>query len=134
MSWGDVLAVLGGFLTGLLSGTIGVGGGLLFVPILTVGFGLAQPIAQGTSLAAIIPTALVGGITHIRQGNVVRDAAVWMGLGGVGGAVIGALIAVEVPAPLLARIFGAFLLFSAFRIAWTAWRPPPDRSTPPPKP
>ena len=134
MSWGDVLAVLGGFLTGLLSGTIGVGGGLLFVPILTVGFGLAQPLAQGTSLAAIIPTALVGGTTHIRQGNVVRDAAVWMGVGGVGGAVIGALIAVEVPGPLLARIFGAFLLFSAFRIAWTAWRPPPVRSTDPPKP
>jgi uncharacterized membrane protein YfcA len=123
VSWGDVLAVIGGFGAGLLSGTIGIGGGQLFVPILTVGFRLAQPLAQGTSLAAIIPTALVGGITHIRQGNVVREAAVWMGLGGVGGALIGALIAVEAPAQLLARLFGAFLLFSAVRIAWTARRP-----------
>jgi uncharacterized membrane protein YfcA len=133
VSWGDVLAVLGGLGTGLLSGAIGVGGGLFFVPILTVGFRLAQPLAQGTSLAAIIPTALVGGITHIRQGNVVREAAVWMGLGGVVGAVIGALVAVEVPAQLLARIFGAFLLFSAARIAWLAWRPSP-RATPNPRP
>jgi uncharacterized membrane protein YfcA len=131
VSWGDVLAVVGGLGTGLLSGAIGVGGGLFFVPILTVGFGLPQPVAQGTSLAAIIPTALVGGITHIRQGNVVREAAVWMGLGGVGGAVIGALVAVEVPSQLLARIFGAFLLFSAVRIAWTAWRPfAPSRAEP----
>ena len=122
MSWGDALAVIGGFGAGLLSGTIGIGGGQVFVPLLTVGFGLAQPLAQGTSLAAIIPTAVVGGITHIREGNVVRDAAIWMGLGAVGGAVIGALVAVEVPADLLARIFGAFLVFSAFRIGWTAFR------------
>ena len=123
MSWADLLAVLGGLGAGLVSGAIGVGGGLFFVPILTVGFRLPQQVAQGTSLAAIIPTALVGGITHIRQGNVVREAAVWMGVGGVVGAVIGALVAVEVPAQLLARIFGAFLLFSAARIAWLAWRP-----------
>jgi hypothetical protein len=120
MSWGDLLAVLGGFVAGLLSGAIGVGGGLVFVPIMTVGFRLPQQLAQGTSLAAIIPTALVGGITHMRQGNVVRHAAIWMGVGGVGGAVIGALVAVEVPSAILARIFGAFLVFSAIRIAWTA--------------
>ena len=87
MSWVDVLTVAGGFAAGLLSGAIGVGGGLLFVPILTVGFRSAQQIAQGTSLVAIIPTALVGGITHIRQGNVLAQAAIWMGVGGVVGAV-----------------------------------------------
>jgi uncharacterized membrane protein YfcA len=123
LSWGDVLAIIGGLAAGLLSGTVGIGGGQVFVPILTVGFRLAQPLAQGTSLAAIIPTAVVGGITHIREGNVVPEAAVWMGLGAVVGAVIGALVAVEVPAELLARIFGAFLLFSALRMGWTAWRP-----------
>ncbi len=130
MSWVDVLTVAGGFAAGLLSGAIGVGGGLLFVPILTVGFRAAQQIAQGTSLMAIIPTALVGGITHIRQGNVLAEAAIWMGVGGVVGAVVGALVAVEVPAQLLTRLFGAFLLVSAGRIAWTAWRPPASEGTP----
>lgn len=122
MSWGDVLAIIGGLAAGLLSGTVGIGGGQVFVPILTIGFRLAQPLAQGTSLAAIIPTAVVGGITHIREGNVVAEAAIWMGVGAVVGAVIGALVAVEVPAQLLARVFGAFLLFSALRMGWTAWR------------
>ena len=137
MSWVDVLTVAGGFAAGLLSGAIGVGGGLLFVPILTVGFRSAQQIAQGTSLVAIIPTALVGGITHIRQGNVLAQAALWMGVGGVVGAVVGALVAVEVPAQLLARLFGAFLLVSAGRIAWTAWKPAASEGTPashPPEP
>lgn len=118
MSWGDLVAIGGGLVAGFLSGTIGIGGGQVFVPFMTIGFRLAQPLAQGTSLAAVIPTAVVGGITHIRQGNVLRIAAVWMGAGGVVGAAIGALIAVEVPSTILARIFGAFLLFSAYRIAF----------------
>ena len=134
MSWSDAAAVGGGLLAGFLSGTIGIGGGLAFVPIMTIGFRMAQPIAQGTSLAAIIPTALVGGITHLRQGNVRRDAAIWMGGGGMVGAVIGALVAVNLPSSFLARLFGAFLLFSAYRIAIGARRPKvvaPKESEPP---
>jgi uncharacterized membrane protein YfcA len=123
VNWGDAFAIAGGLFAGFLSGTIGSGGGLLFVPIMTVGFRMAQPIAQGTSLAAVIPTAIVGGITHIRQGNVLREAAIWMGVGGVGGALIGALVAVEVPEKLLARAFGVFLLFSAFGLAMQARKP-----------
>ncbi|TMB47271.1 MAG: sulfite exporter TauE/SafE family protein, partial [Chloroflexi bacterium] len=92
MSLGDLFAIAGGLVAGLLSGLIGIGGGLLFVPIMTIGFRMAQPIAQGTSLAAVIPTAIVGGITHIRQGNVIREVAIWMGVGGVGGALIGAFV------------------------------------------
>ncbi len=116
MSWGDVLLIAGGFGAGFLSGTIGIGGGLLFVPTMTVGFRISQAVAQGTSLVAIVPTAIVGGITHIREGNVLLTPAVWMGGGGVVGAVIGALVAVEVPGPILARIWGGFLVFSAYRL------------------
>ena len=116
MSWGDALAIVGGLAAGLVSGTIGVGGGLLFVPIMTTGYRFTQHLAQGTSLAAIIPTAVVGGVTHIREGNVVRDAAIWMGGGGVVGAVLGALVAVHVPAPILARIFAAFLIVNAIAL------------------
>ena len=134
MNWTDVAAIGGGLLAGFLSGTTGIGGGLAFVPIMTIGFRMAQPLAQGTSLAAIIPTALVGGITHLRQGNVRRDAAIWMGSGGVVGAAIGALVATDLPSSFLARVFGAFLLFSAYRIAMGARRPrvvPPKVPEPP---
>lgn len=116
MTWFDVLAVVGGFAAGFLSGTIGIGGGLLFVPTLTVGFRVSQAVAQGTSLVVIIPTAIVGGVTHLRQGNVLVRPALWMGGGGVIGAVLGALVAVEVPGPVLARVWGAFLVFSAYRL------------------
>lgn len=132
MSWGDVLAILGGLGAGLLSGLIGIGGGLLFVPIMTVGFRLSQSVAQGTSLVAIIPTAIVGGATHFWQRNVMPRAALLMGGGGAVGAVIGALVAVEVPGPVLARIWGAFMLFSAYRIAFghATPEPAPDSTHP----
>ena len=75
MSWGDLVAIVGGLGAGFLSGTIGIGGGLLFVPTMTVGLRLSQAEAQGTSLVAIIPTAIVGGVTHFRRGNVLPRPA-----------------------------------------------------------
>ena len=120
MTWADAIALVGGFGAGFLSGTIGIGGGVLFVPIMTVGLRLSQAVAQGTSLLAIVPTALVGGFTHVQQGNVLREPALAMGGGGVVGAVTGALVAVEVPGPLLARVWGAFLVFSAIRLGMQA--------------
>lgn len=122
MSWRDVILVLGGFGAGFLSGTIGIGGGALFVPTMTVGIGLPQAIAQGTSLVAIVPTALVSSVTHFREHNVLRGPAMWMGGGGVVGAILGALIAVEVPGSILARVWGGFLLFTAYRLAVQALR------------
>ena len=124
MSWRDLILVVGGFAAGFLSGTIGIGGGALFVPTMTVGVGLSQALAQGTSLVAIVPTALVSTVTHFREGNVLRDAALWMGGGGVVGAVIGALVAVHAPGPILARVWGAFLLFTAYRLLVQALRAP----------
>jgi len=122
MTWGDVVAIVGGFGAGFLSGTIGIGGGLLFVPTMTVGLRISQAVAQGTSLVAIIPTAVVGGISHLLRGSVLLMPALWMGGGGVVGAVIGALVAVEVPGPWLARIWGGFLVFSAYRLTVQAIR------------
>lgn len=124
MTWADFLLILGGLGAGFLSGTIGIGGGVLFVPTMTVGFRLSQAVAQGTSLVAIIPTAIVGGFTHLREGNVQVGTALWMGGGGLVGAIIGAVVAVAVPGPILARVWGAFLVFFAYRLGVQAFRSP----------
>jgi uncharacterized membrane protein YfcA len=129
VSWGDVFAILGGLVAGLVSGVLGVGGGIVFVSFMTVGFRLPQTLAQGTSLVAIIPTAIVGGITHIREGNVIRDGAIWMGGGGVVGAILGALIAVHVPGAILARVFGVVLILNAVVLMRTALQPKASTET-----
>ena len=55
----------------------------------------------------------MGGATRVREGNVVREAAIWMGVGGVAGAVIGAVVAIHAPALVLARLFAVFLIVNA---------------------
>ncbi|MDQ6919747.1 MAG: sulfite exporter TauE/SafE family protein [Candidatus Dormibacteraeota bacterium] len=118
------LAILTGLAVGVLSGVMGIGGGILLVPIMVLGFGFTQHVAQGTSLAAIVPTAIVGAYTHDRAHNVDRGAAIWLSVGGLAGALLGALVAVQLPRELLVRLFGALLLYSAYRI-WAGRRPRP---------
>lgn len=112
----DLLIVLIGFVIGILAGVIGVGGGIFLVPLMVLGFRFDQHTAQGTSLAAILPGSISGGVTHGRRGNVLWREAAWMSAGGVVGAVIGSFAALLLPKLLLARVFGAFLLFAAYRM------------------
>ncbi len=114
----NVLAVLSGFLIGVLSGLIGIGGGVLLVPLLVIAFGFSQQVAQGTSLAALIPTSIVGVVTHLRQGNLDVRAGVVMGAFGLLAAVAGALAAQHLHGKVLERLFGLLLLFAAYRL----WR------------
>ena len=67
-----IAAVVVGAFAGLLAGLLGVGGGVLFVPALTVFLGLSQVDAEATSLLAIMPMALVGAWRQHRYGNVQR--------------------------------------------------------------
>jgi uncharacterized protein len=112
----DALAVLCGFLVGVLSGLIGIGGGVLLVPVMVIGFGFREHLAQGTSLAAILPTSAVGALTHYRQGNLDMRPALIMGVVGALLAVVFGLLAQAIDAGLLARVFGVLLLFAAYRL------------------
>jgi len=119
-----VVLALCGLGIGVLGGLAGLGGGVFIVPLLVIGFGLSQRIAQGTSLIAVIPTAAIGAIIHEANGEVdVRSAAV-IAAAGVPAAIVGSLLALVVPQRTLLGLFGAFLLFAAVR-TWP-WR----RATP----
>jgi len=80
-----ILAALIGVLAGVASGLLGIGGGILFVPALTILLGHGQVEAEATSLLAIVPVALVGSWRQRAYGNLrVKDAAVMGGLSVVG--------------------------------------------------
>jgi len=110
---GYMLIVLAGFVIGIVSGITGVGGGIFLVPAMVTGFGIAQRVAQGTSLVAILPTVAVGAFAHYRRGNVDLGAALSMGLAGMPAALIGALAALWLPQSILAGLFGLMLLAAA---------------------
>lgn len=98
---------------GVLSGYLGVGGGMIAVPALTLLFGASQQTAQGTSLALILVTAPAGAIEHQRLGNVVGRLVPWLALGALVGAPLASTLALRLPQAVLARAFAVFLLANA---------------------
>ena len=115
------LAVVLGLAAGVLAGLFGVGGGILFVPTL-VALGLSQHDATGTSLLAIIPTALVGTWRQARYGNVRWRAALMIGVAAAAAAQGGTAVAEALSVPTLRKLFAGLLVVVAVQIAWRASR------------
>lgn len=117
-----VLAVVLGLAAGVLAGMFGVGGGVLFVPTL-VALGLDHHDATGTSLLAIVPTAVVGTWRQSRYGNVRWRAGVVLGLAAAASAQGGVALAEALSDATLRRLFAGLLVLVAVQIAWRARRP-----------
>jgi uncharacterized membrane protein YfcA len=118
-------AVLIGLAAGVVAGLLGVGGGALFVPALTLGLGLSQLDAEATSLLAIIPVALVGAVRQHGHGNVDLRTGTLLGALAALGAAGGAAIANVVAQRALEIGFALLLLFVAGQLVRRALRAPP---------
>jgi uncharacterized membrane protein YfcA len=117
-----VLAAALGLVAGVLAGMFGVGGGILFVPTLTLGLGLTQLHAEASSLLAIIPTVVAGTWRQQRYGNVRWRPAIVIGIVAIGGVEGGVALAEALPEHALRRLFGALMLLVAAQVAWRARR------------
>ena len=110
----EVLAVLLAVAGGLAGGLVGVGGGVLFVPALTVFLGLSQVEGESTSLLIIGVVAFVGAARQSSYGNLkLRDALV-IGVLSPLGVLIGVVVANAVPERALELSFAALVLFIAY--------------------
>jgi len=110
-------AALIGLVAGVVAGLLGVGGGALFVPALTIFLGLSQIDAEATSLLAIVPVALVGAWRQRAHDNVDLRSGVLLGLLALAGAVGGVAIANAVPERGLEIGFAMLILFVAGQLA-----------------
>ncbi|MBW3577443.1 MAG: GNAT family N-acetyltransferase [Actinobacteria bacterium] len=110
VAWSSLAAHLVlGLVTGVVSALLGIGGGAIIVPALVILFGYGQHLAEGTSLAIILPTAALGAVTHARRGYTDWRAGLQLGIGGMIGALLGAELALALPAPVLSRAFAVLL-------------------------
>jgi uncharacterized membrane protein YfcA len=123
--WALLLAGTIGLVAGVLAGLFGVGGGILFVPTLTLVLGLTQIHAEASSLLAILPTAAAGAWRQRRYGNVRWRPALILGLSAVIGVEAGVQIAEALPEHALRRLFGVLMLAVAAQLAWRTLRKPP---------
>jgi hypothetical protein len=100
-----------GFIAGISSGFLGIGGGTILIPALVYLFGLTQHQAQGTTLAIMVPPiGLLAAIKYYLEGNVKLGMAIFICLGFFVGGFLGAQFAHKISDPLLKKIFGVFLL------------------------
>jgi uncharacterized membrane protein YfcA len=106
-----VLYIILGLAAGVLSGLIGIGGGIIIVPALVFLFGLTQHQAQGTTLALMVPPiGILAALTYYNQGYVNLKIAAFVCLGFVVGGWLGAKLATSLSNDLLERLFGVALL------------------------
>lgn len=122
MTVSTILAAIAlGVLAGVLAGLFGVGGGILFVPVL-LALGLGQIEAQGTSLLAILPTVVAGTWNQRRYGNLRPRTAVIVGVASIAGVELGARLATQLPETTLRRLFAVLLFAVAAQLVWRTRR------------
>lgn len=106
-----------GLIAGSFSGLIGIGGGVIIVPALILLFGFSQQVAQGTTLALLIPPiGLLAVMDYYKKGFVNTPAAVFICIGFVFGGLLGAKIAVILPEQMLRRIFAVVIVLIGIRM------------------
>jgi len=106
-----------GVLAGILSGVVGIGGGIVIVPALVFMFGMSQLEAQGTTLALLIPPiGILAAWTYYTHGYVNIKIALLIIAGFLVGGLIGGKIAVGLPNEVLQKVFGAFLLIVSVKM------------------
>lgn len=111
---------LGSFFAGFLGALTGLGGGVVLVPLLTLGFGVDIRYAVGASLVSVIATSSGAAAAYVREGFSNVRIGMLLEVATTLGALLGAYLAGLLSASAVAGVFGVVLLWSA----WTAWSQP----------
>jgi uncharacterized protein len=107
-----------GLVSGILAGLLGVGGGIVMVPAMVVGFAIAPVVAKGTSLAVIVPTAIMGTWRNRKRRNADLKVAAVVGVAGIVSAVGGAALSDRISDDLSNALFAVLLLVMAARMVF----------------
>ena len=108
--WLLLLSLLSGVVAGM-----GMGGGTLLIPVLTLLFGMGQHAAQGMNLLVFIPCAIVSLVIHIKNKYVNFKVGVWLLTIGLIGSVAASFLAIETKSDVLQKLFGGFLVLVGIR-------------------
>lgn len=112
--------VILGLIAGGLSGLIGIGGGIIIIPALIFIFGMSQKMAQGTTLALLIPPiGLLAALTYYKQGYVDLRVAAIIIVGFVIGSLFGAKLAVRLPVDILSKVFAITLIIVGIKMLFS---------------
>jgi uncharacterized membrane protein YfcA len=101
----------------MLSGLVGVGGGIIIVPALVFFIGFSQKAAQGTSLALImLPVGILGVLQYYKQGHVDFRVVGFLAIGFLAGSYFGSKIALSLPQDTVKKIFAVMMIIIAVKM------------------
>lgn len=104
---------------GVLSGLIGIGGGVLLIPALVFILGFSQHMAEGTTLAAMVPPiGILAAYVYYQSGDVDMKAAAFIALGFLVGGFFGAKLAQQISSDSLQKIFAVVLILMGVKMIW----------------
>ncbi len=109
-----IIYLVAGVLAGLLGG-MGMGGGTVLIPVLTIFLGVSQHVAQATNVIAFLPMAAFALAEHKKKGYLRTDGLWWVIVPALASAVVFSIAAAFLDASLLRRLFGAFLIALAIK-------------------
>jgi hypothetical protein len=121
-----ILIAIGSLVAGLLGALTGLGGGVVIVPLLTLGFGVDIRYAIGASLVSVIATSSGAAAAYVKEGYSNIRVGMFLEVATTFGALTGAYLAVSTPTSAIAIIFGVVLLFSAYMANKPPKEPPAD--------
>ncbi len=118
ISWPQMVGFIGlGLAAGSLSGVTGIGGGIIIVPMLIYFFGYSAHMAQGTTLALMVPPiGIAAAWSYYQRGMVSIPAALIIAAGFIAGSVIGAKLAIALPENVIRKIFAVLLFAVAIKM------------------
>ena len=115
-----IILIVIGLLSGILSGLVGVGGGILIIPLLILFLGFTQHQAQGTALVAMLPPiGILAAHNYYKEGLVKLEYAVIIAFAFVLGGYFGSKISLGISDQIIRRMFGFLLLIAALRFLFS---------------
>jgi len=115
-----IILIVIGILAGILSGVVGIGGGLIMIPLLIILLGLSQHEAQGTSLAVMLPPiGILAAINYHKAGFVKWEYAMIIAITFIIGGYFGSKYAVILRPEIVKRVFGIVMLIGALKIIFS---------------
>ena len=115
-----IILIVIGLLAGILSGLVGVGGGIVMIPLLIIFLGLTQHQAQGTALFAMLPPiGILAAMNYYKAGFVKWEYAAVIALTFVVGGYFGSKLSISLPEQTVRKVFGVIMLIGAIKLIFS---------------
>ncbi|WP_058486424.1 sulfite exporter TauE/SafE family protein [Defluviitalea phaphyphila] len=113
---GKIKIIAVGFVTGMINGLFGAGGGSMVVPAMEKFLDVKEHEAHATAIAVILPLSIISTFIYVKHQNIVWESVLYVSIGGIIGGILGAKFLKKLSPKWLHKIFGLFMIAASIRM------------------